>query len=407
MTTIERDPANAPDLDPGRNPVLIAGCGYVGMRLGVREVTDGRQVVATTRTGKRFSELAALGFEPCAADLDAGPTERLEAAASGAEVHYLVPPPGGGDGDPRAEHFLSSLGEARPRKIVLLSTTGVYGDCAGAWIDETAPLNPQTARAHRRCDAEARFRAWAGRHQVPLAVLRVAGIYGPGRLPRARLERGEPVLDPGESPYSNRIHADDLVQVCRAAARSRQGYRVYNVADGSPSNMSDYLFRVADALGVPRPPTLSRSEAERTLSAGMLSYLNESKRIDNTRLREELGVTLHFPDLDTGLRNAAGRAVPAGGPPELVVCINRRIDENKPSCAARGSEALALLLAAEIARRGLAAELREVYCLGRCEHGPNLRITPGGKTYRGVDGQAVEEIMKDLAAVCEAQARSR
>lgn len=382
-------------------PVLIVGCGYVGSRIGVREVTQGRRVVATTRGEQRFPELSALGLEPCAVDLDVGPEQRLQTYAADAIVYYLTPPPRTGEQDARARNFIASLGGARPRRVVLLSTTAVYGDCDGAWIDEEAPLNPQSARARRRCDCEARFRNWAGHNGVALSVLRVAGIYGPGRLPRERLQRGEPVLEPGSSPYSNRIHADDLVRACRAAAATARDYRVYNVADGSPSSMSDYFFRVADALGLPRPPTVSRAEAERTLSAGMLSYLRESRRLDITRLREELGVELRYPDLESGLENAAGRRPEQATRPRLVVCINRRLADDKPSCAARGSERLAERLGDGISRRGLAAELQTVYCMGRCEQGPNVRIAPGGRTYRRVGEDDIEPVLDDLASLCE------
>lgn len=381
--------------------VLIVGCGYVGSRLGVREVTDGASVIATTRTRERFDELTNLGLQPRAIDLAAGPDAQLESLARDAVIHYQVPPPRDGEADLHARHFLASLSQSRPRIIVQLSTTAVYGDTGGAWVDEEAPINPQSARANRRCDGERLFREWAERHQIPLAVLRVAGIYGPERLPVARLQRGEPVLEPGASPYSNRVHVDDLVRVCRAAARTVRPYRIYNVADGSPSIMSDYFFRVADALGVARPPTLTRAQAEQTLSAGMLSYLRESKRIDNSRLREELGVTLRYPDLESGLAQAVGGNRTHAASPRLVVCINRRLNEEQPSCAARGSEALAEQLAAAIVERGLGATLQRVYCLGRCEDGPNVRIAPGGKMYRGVDAQDVDRLLDDLANLCE------
>ncbi|MDH3713578.1 MAG: NAD-dependent epimerase/dehydratase family protein [Gammaproteobacteria bacterium] len=387
--------------------VLIVGCGYVGSRIGVREVTDGARVIATTRSTERFGELTRLGLQPCAVNLDDGPNAQLETLGHEMLVYYLVPPPGNGEEDSRARHFLASLNGARPRRIVLLSTTAVYGDCDGAWVDEDMPLNPQTARARRRADGEARFRQWTKHHRVPLAVLRVAGIYGPGRLPEARLQRAEPVLEPGASPYSNRIHADDLVRVCRAAARTTHDYRVYNVADGSPSNMSDYFFRVADALGLPRPPTLNRTQAEQALSAGMLSYLRESKRIDNARLREELGISLRYPDLESGLAHAIGGSTHDAGTPCLVICINRRLNDENPSCAARGSEALAARLSDEITRRGLVAELRRVYCLGRCEQGPNVRIVPGGKTYKGVSEDDIELLVEDLAGLCQVHAKIR
>jgi len=390
----------------GNATVLIVGCGYVGVRIGVREVTEGRQVTVTTRAAQRFDELAGLGLQPCGIDLDAGPDAQVESVASDAVVYYLVPPPGTGEEDLRAQHFLESLGAARPRRIVLLSTTAVYGDCGGAWVDENAPVDPQSERGRRRLDSETRFAQWTSQHQVALAILRVAGIYGPGRLPKARLQRAEPVLEPGASPYSNRIHADDLVRVCRAAARSTHDYRVYNVADGSPSSMSDYFFRVADALGLPRPATVNREQAEISLGAGMLGYLGESKRIDNTRLREELGIALLYPDLESGLAQAIGGHTAEMGRLRLVVCVNRRLSDDKPSCAARGSEVLAQRFGDEITRRGLAVDLREVYCMGRCELGPNVRIVPSGETYHGVGEDDIESLLQDLAIACAAQGRN-
>jgi nucleoside-diphosphate-sugar epimerase len=132
-------------------------------------------------------------------------------------------------------------------------------------------------------------------------VLRVPGIYGPGKLPLARLRQGLPVLREADAPYTNRIHVDDLAAICVAAMSGRHNNTVYNVSDGNPGNMTDYFFRVADAAGLPRPPVVGREEAQQVLSPGMLSFLNDSRRMDNTRLLKELGITLRYPDLDTGL----------------------------------------------------------------------------------------------------------
>jgi (2Fe-2S) ferredoxin len=139
----------------------------------------------------------------------------------------------------------------------------------------------------------------------------------------------------------------------------------------------------------------------------MLSYLRESKRIGNARLREELGITLRYPDLESGLAQATGASPYDAGTPRLVICINRRMSDDQPSCAARGSESLAARLSDEIERRGLAAELRRVYCMGRCEQGPNVRIAPGGNIYRGVSEDDIERLLEDLAGACEAHAKVR
>jgi nucleoside-diphosphate-sugar epimerase len=215
-------------------------------------------------------------------------------------VFYFAPPAPTGHSDQRIGHWLHSLVKQRPAKVVLISTTGVYGDCGGRWITEAAPINPQTDRACRRVDAERQIQQWCDARQLPYAILRVPGIYGPRRLPRARLEHCLPVLAEAESPYSNRIHVDDLIRACLAAASS-DFIGVVHVSDGHPSTMTDYFNRVADALRLPRPEQISREEAQQILSREMLSYLSESKRMDITRMRTVLGVEPDYPDLDRGL----------------------------------------------------------------------------------------------------------
>jgi nucleoside-diphosphate-sugar epimerase len=190
---------------------------------------------------------------------------------------------------------------ALPRRIVLISTTGIYGNCQGEWVDETRPPNPQADRAHRRLDAETTLRAWCEQRGVEWMILRVPGIYGPARLPEQRLREAKPVLREQDAPYSNRVHVDDLVSACLAAARHSPAQRIYNISDGHPTTMTDYFNRVAEALGLPRPPELTPEQAKHALSDGMLSYLAESKRLDNRRMREELGVVPRYPDLDAGL----------------------------------------------------------------------------------------------------------
>ena len=278
------------------NAVLILGCGDVGRRLAR---VAGAPVTGLVRSADSAAGLRALGIQALQADLD-GALPALPSA--GAELYYFAPPPPEGDRDPRMARVLAALErDGRPARIVYISTSAVYGDCGGAWIDETAPLRPDTARGRRRLDAERQLLAWSERTGVPVVVLRVPGIYGPGRLPLERLRKGLPLLREDQCPYTNRIHADDLAAVCLAAmARGRPG-AVYNVSDGHPSNMVDYFNRIADRAGLPRPPTLDREEAERQLTPGMLGYMRESKRLKNDRMLRELGIELQYPDLDAGL----------------------------------------------------------------------------------------------------------
>jgi nucleoside-diphosphate-sugar epimerase len=281
--------------------VFIVGCGYVGVRVADRERDRGREAWALVRSQKSADRLHDTGLQVLTGDLDR-PANLRELPTKNSWVYYLVPPPGRGVTDPRMEMFLRRMEDSsRPRKIVSISTTGVYGDCQGAWIREDHTPCPQTDRARRRLAGEQVLQAWSERTGVPAVILRVSGIYGPDKLPVARLQQKLPVLCETESPWSNRIHVDDLVEACLAAAdRGRPG-AVYHVADGHPSTMTDYFNQVADALGLPRPPQISLDEAGKTLSDEMLSYLAESKRLDITRLKDELGVVPRYPTLAAGL----------------------------------------------------------------------------------------------------------
>lgn len=285
-----------------RNPaptVVIAGCGYVGSRIGQRHLRRGDRVVGIRRSPESAKGMRAVGIEPLLTDL-AEPD--LTSVPNIDRVYYLAPPPSQGETDPILGGFLDALSDRPAGALVYVGTTGVYGDCAGAWINEDAPLRPGSGRARRRVDAEQRLQrflelaAWKG------ARLRVGGIYGPGRLPLQRLKRGDPVPCPEQSPYSNRIHVDDLVAACLASGDGDWRGEVFNIVDGHPSTMTDYFYAVAAASGIPRPRCIPMAEAEREVSATMLSYLRESRRIDNRRMREWLGVRLRYPNLDEGLR---------------------------------------------------------------------------------------------------------
>lgn len=282
---------------------LIVGCGHVGTRLARSLIGSGRRPVGLVRTQPAADALGRQGIAPVASNLDRT-VEEPPAAAENGLVFYLVPPaPETDDDDPRLRTFLAACGDERPDRIVYVSTSGVYGDCAGAWVDETRAPAPASARARRRLAAERILADWSRQTGGDHVILRVGGIYGPDRLPTDRLADMK-VVRPEEAPWSNRIHVDDLVTVLRAAAERGRPGRVYNVADGHPTTMTDYLYRVADRAGRPRPPAVPLAEAEQHLSTGMLSFIRESRRLDITRMQRELGVRLRYPDLDAGLADS-------------------------------------------------------------------------------------------------------
>jgi nucleoside-diphosphate-sugar epimerase len=288
---------------PGR--CVIVGCGYVGIRLAEAWRAAGGKAEAIVRTGASAARLAEIGIPALAVDFDE--PEPLFPDMADAWLYYFVPPPSRGQADERIRRFLGAMDAvSAPRGFVLLSTTGVYGDCGGAWIDESAPARPWAERARRRLDAESAVREWSARTSTALMILRVPGIYGPGRLPIDRVRAGTPVLRESDSPWSNRVHVDDLVAAAMAIPGHGRPGAVYNISDGHPGTMTDYFNRVADVAGLPRPPQVDRETALRVLKPGMLSYLTESKRIDNTRMREELGVELRYPDLEAGLAASLG-----------------------------------------------------------------------------------------------------
>ena len=280
--------------------MLIVGCGDVGRKLAARARQQKYAVYCLVRRTNSAASLLENGLNAAAVDLDLA-APRLTGEWDQEQVYYLAPPPSQGTMDPRMTRFLAALPTDRPHRIVYISTTGVYGDCAGEWVDESRPANPQVDRARRRYDAEQQLRHWHDTGNGTLVVLRVAGIYGPGKLPLDRLRSNTPMIGAEAAPWTNRIHIDDLVSVCEAAmARGADG-AVYNVSDGHPGNMRDYFDRVADLYQLPRAPLIGADEARSSLSPGMLSYLAESRRLDNSRMLDELGVTLRYPDLASGL----------------------------------------------------------------------------------------------------------
>ncbi len=238
-------------------------------------------------------------------DLDRPMAAEIAASFKDATVIYLVPPPAQGQSDPRMQHFLQGLGlclsgDTLPQKMVLISTTGVYGDCDGRWVDEQEPLKPQLDRARRRLDAEQQFLNFCRQQQIAWTILRVSGIYASDRLPLKRLKAQQPVVRIEESPYSNRIHADDLSQIC-AQALVEEHPGIYNCSDGSPSTMSEYFIQLAQHYQLPEPPQISLEQAREQLSVGMFSYMQESRRISNKKLLCEFDLQLQYPSLQAFL----------------------------------------------------------------------------------------------------------
>ena len=282
--------------------LLLIGCGDIARRL--MPLLVGRyHLFALLRHREEAAHWRAMGATPLIGDLDQPATLRRLAGVAEIVIH-LAPPPNMGEVDQRTRHLLAALaqpGQRPPQQIVYISTSGVYGDCQGALVSETRRPNPQTARARRRLDAETVLRDFARRERTCVSILRVPGIYASDRLPLERLQRQLPALHPDEDVYTNHIHADDLARVIIATLRFGRPSRRYNVADNSALKMGEYFDAVADHFHLPRPPRLTRSEIESRLTPLQVSFLRESRRLDNTRLKHELHWQAHYPDVLAGL----------------------------------------------------------------------------------------------------------
>ena len=278
---------------------LIVGCGYTGLRLA-RRLRSTWTVTALARSAAAAATLTGQGITTVRADLDATLAPGSLEAATDAAIAYLVPPPETGTSDDRLERFLAALGDARPTVLLYMSTTGVYGDTSGASVTEASPVAPANDRSRRRVSAERAAQAWCSGRGVRCVVLRVPGIYGPDRLPLDRLRRGEPALQPADAGPGNRIHVDDLVTAC-VAALERPVNGVFNVTDGDPATTTEFLQRTAALAGLPPPPLVALAEAPGRISPGMLAFLRESRRVDNRRMREQLGVEPRYARLDDGI----------------------------------------------------------------------------------------------------------
>lgn len=281
--------------------LLIIGCGDIARR-ALPWLVRHYRVYAAVRSAARHGELRALGVTPLRADLDS-PRSLRRLAGIGDLILHFAPPQESGRIDRRTRALVAALSAAKilPRRLVYISTSGVYGDCGGAWVGEERPPRPQTPRAQRRRDAEVRLRRFGRRNRVAVSILRAPGIYAGDRLPLARLERGLPLLQESEDIYTNHIHADDLAKIaCRVLWHGRCG-RIYNASDDGVLKMGEYFDLLSDRFGLPRAPRLPRAEVERRLPAAMLSFMGESRRLRNRRIKRELGVRLDYPDVAAAL----------------------------------------------------------------------------------------------------------
>lgn len=289
-----------------KKTLLIVGSGDVALRTAPLFKNNYR-VFGLYRNASSIDTLRSHGIIPIYGDLDLPQTLKKISGIAQLVIH-LAPPPSEGLQDNRTTHLLSALSRQSknaatilPQRLIYISTTGVYGDCQGALIDETRAVNPVNDRAIRRVDGEKQIRAWGKRNHVATSILRVPGIYAADRLPLARLQQGLPALLENEDSYTNHIHADDLAQIIYAAARYAKPGRIYHACDDSNLKMGAYFDLVADHFGYPHPPRITREEAVIRISPGMMSFMRESRRIENTRLKEELYVNLLYPTVETGV----------------------------------------------------------------------------------------------------------
>jgi nucleoside-diphosphate-sugar epimerase len=291
-----------------RERVLIVGCGDVGVRVA-RGLAGRMRMLALTSTPERAPMLRSLGITPLAGDLDR-PATLTRLAGLATRIVHLAPP--SGEDNEQWWRDLRTVGLLRvlrrrepPRSIVYASTSGVYGDCAGERVAETRPLQPRTPRAQRRADAERAVRHFGRAAHLRAAILRIPGIYAPDReggTPRERLVKGTPVLQALDDVYTNHIHADDLARAVLAALWRGRPQRAYNVSDDTELKMGEYFDFAADLYGLARPPRVPRSTARDQLPLMLLSFMSESRRLDNGRLKRELRLALKYPTVEHGLR---------------------------------------------------------------------------------------------------------
>ena len=289
-----------------KKTLLMVGCGDIALRTA--PLLQGKyRVLGLYRNLKSIDRLRSHGIIPIYGDLDFPKTLKKLAGIVQIVLH-LAPPPGYGSHDLRTAHLLSALSRPTkthkrilPQQLIYISTSGVYGDCHGALIDETYPVRPVNERAIRRVDAEKQVRRWGEREHVHVAILRVPGIYAENRLPLNRLRENHPALIDVEDSFTNHIHADDLARIICAAIKYAKPHRIYHASDNSQLKMGQYFDLVADHFGLPRPPRISRDQAQQQISPAMLSFMNESRLLNNLRIKKELRVKFMYPTVSDGV----------------------------------------------------------------------------------------------------------
>ncbi|WP_251373082.1 SDR family oxidoreductase [Polynucleobacter ibericus] len=280
----------------GKPSILIIGCGDIGLRVA-KQLSRSHRVYALTSQQNRFQELREVGAIPILGNLD-HPESLWRLSGLAQTVIHLAPPQNGGNRDCRTRNLLRILAQGSNvvRRLIYISTTGVYGDHRGGKVNEVTQVSPQSERAQRRVDAERALRLWAPAHGVALTILRVPGIYAADRLPIERLQAKTPALLSEEDAYSNHIHSDDLARLVCAAVYHGKPQRIINACDGGETKMGDYFDEVADAFGLERPARLPGSELQKIVSPMLWSFMRESRRVTNTRLHE-LKTPLRYPSV--------------------------------------------------------------------------------------------------------------
>ena len=285
-----------------KNKLLIVGCGDIASRVSSLLIQR-FQLFGLCRRVENFASLYSLGIRPIAGNLDQPTSLAKIAGISAHTILHLAPPPSQGKHDTRTMHLLAALSKHQanvkkrilPQRLIYISTSGVYGNCNGNWVSENDPVNPVNDRAYRRLDAERRIRSWGIRNKIQISILRVPGIYAHNRLPLERLRRGTPALLPDEDSYTNHIHADDLARIIVAVLRFGKPGRIYHTSDDSCLKMGEYFDLVAKYFNFPPTKKITRQEAKKLLSPGLLSFMLESRRLTNGRLKQELQIQLHYP----------------------------------------------------------------------------------------------------------------